>query len=105
MAETTGPTLLEYLRAAERDREYVEQCENAATTLVAGLIGDVDVDPALRRQAILTTGANLYQRRQRLTELRGSPDGTVQFTPDRPTRDPLDAARYMLGTALGPGIA
>lgn len=104
MAAAT-PTLSQYLRASERDREYVEQCESAARTLVNGLIGNVQVDEGLRQQAVLTTGANLYQRRQRLTEQRGSMDGTVQFTPDRPTRDPLDAARFMLATVLGPGIA
>lgn len=98
-------TLTDYLRAPDRDSAYVAQCESAATLLVNGLIGGAEVSEGLRLQAILTTGANLYQRRQRLTELRSAVDGTVQFTPDRPTRDPLDAARHILRHELGPGIA
>lgn len=104
MAETAPMSFVDYVKAPAKDEPYARNCETAATTLVAGLIGKATVTDELRRQAIWTTGANLYQRRQRLMELR-APDGSVQYTPDRPTRDPLDAARHLLADALGPGIA
>lgn len=98
-------TFVDYVRAPTRSVEFATECETSATALVDALIGARTVNPVLRRQAIFLTGANLYQRRQRLTEQQGSSDGTVQFSPDRPTRDPLDAARHLLRNELGPGIA
>lgn len=102
---TEKVTFAHYVGAGPRGEAYATQCEQVAETMVDKLIGSTTVDPATRRQAVLSTAGNLYQRRLRLTELNGYVDGTIQHTPDRPTRDPLDAARHILGLELGPGIA
>lgn len=54
---------------------------------------------------MLVTGANLWSRRRRLAEASVGMDGQIVATPERPTRDPLDAARHILAPLLGPGIA
>ena len=110
MTATETPTLADYLKAPTRDAAYVEHCQTVATGLVDRHIGGAAADSpefaAARWQAILVTGANLWTRRRRLVEGSAAmSDGMVVSSPDRPTRDPLDAARHILGTYLGPGIA
>lgn len=105
-----GVTLAEYVGDRHnRDAEFIAECEASAEGLVAQLLpaGEVLTEHArsLRRQAVLTAGANLWSRRRRLTEAGGVVDGQIVATPERPTRDPLDAARHILAPLLGPGIA
>lgn len=105
-----APSLSDYVKAPPKDAAFVERCHASAVELVDNLLGSVtittDGQRELRWQAVLATGANLWGRRRRLTEGSAAMnDGVVVTSPDRPTRDPLDAARHILGDLLGPGIA
>jgi len=106
-----GVTLAEYVGDRRgHDSEFIAECEAAAEGMVAQLL-PVPPDAlnaealALRRHAVLVTGANLWSRRRRLAEAGVGMDGQIVATPERPTRDPLDAARHILAPLLGPGIA
>lgn len=106
-----GVTLAEYVGDRHnRDGAFIAECEAAAEGMVAALLPVPETvlnegARALRRQAVLAAGANLWSRRRRLTEAGGVVDGQIVATPERPTRDPLDAARHILAPLLGPGIA
>ena len=98
-------TLSAFVRAGANDQPYVEQCAAAAEIMVSRLIGDATVSEVTREQAVLLTGANLYQRRATVTEMSQYQNGLTQPVPSRPTLDPLNAARQVLAAELGPGIA
>ena len=106
-----GATLAEYVGDRRgHDSEFIAECETAAEGMVAQLLpvpstALSDEARALRRHAVLVTGANLWSRRRRLAEASVGMDGQIVATPERPTRDPLDAARHILAPLLGPGIA
>lgn len=98
-------TLSQFVRAGANDQPYVDQCAAVAEIMVSRLIGDGDVSDLTRHQAVLLTGANLYQRRATVTEMGQYQNGLTQPVPSRPTLDPLNAARQVLAAELGPGIA
>lgn len=98
-------TLSSFVRAGANDQPYVDQCAAAAEVMVSRLIGDAVVSEVTREQAVLLTGANLFQRRATVTEMGQYQNGLTQPVPSRPTLDPLNAARQVLAAELGPGIA
>lgn len=100
-------TLAEFVRAPEKDKQFVEACHKAAKALVSTLVAETDTDvPAdLYDFAVLATGANLFARRASMSELNTYQNGLPQPIPVRPTLDPLLTARHLLGNFKGPGIA
>jgi len=93
-------SLAQYVGAPEGD-DYPAQCEQAARTLLSGLIGDQQVPDDVYQQALLEVGANLYQRREAVTGTTAWDSEAVSSTPWRPARDPLTPARGILAPYLG----
>lgn len=97
--------LAQYVRAPERDMARVTEVYDAASDMVGRLVRDTTVPSAVKDQAVLATGANLYARRTSQTELGSYDNQLLQAVPQRPALDPLTPARAMLAPYLGPGIA
>lgn len=97
--------LQSYVRAADRDREFVTDCQQRAARLVADKIGAATVPKSVLSTAILEVGANLYQRRVSTIGTTNYGDPETLGNPMRPALDPLTPAWPVLRPYVGPGIA
>lgn len=88
----------------EADAAFIGECVAEALGLVGQVVGTVTSVPTeIRDRAVIEVGSELYHRRQ-------APNGISQFaTPDgapmRVARDPMNAARAILGPFLPLGFA
>lgn len=84
--------------------EYVAECVEAATDLVAEHVGAAKVPESVMARAVREVGAELFHR-------KSAPSGVKQFatefggTPLRIARDPMVAARPLLAPYLPGGFA
>lgn len=115
-------TLLQYVRADQRDQTFVTECATEATALVLTRVTGAPVPEenpptieetaaatgipaAVLHKAILEVGANLYQRRVSAIGRPGYTDPETMGNPHRPALDPLTPAWPLLRPYLRPGIA
>lgn len=94
-----------YVRASDRDREFVGECADRAVALVASRVGEQPVPASVLSAAHLEVGANLYQRRASAIGTTNYNDPETLGNPMRPALDPMTPAWPMLRPYLGPGIA
>ena len=94
-----------YVRASDRDREFIGECAERAAELVASRVGEQSVPASVLSAAQLEVGANLYQRRASAIGTTSYGDPETMGNPMRPALDPMTPAWPMLRPYLGPGIA
>lgn len=87
------------------DAEFLQQCVNEATELVAHRINGKEVPPSVEGRATLEVAADLYYRKRSRNGIStfDGPDGMPE--PMRISRDPMQAAQPILAPFLGLGIA
>lgn len=109
MAETlpTMPTidLAAYVRAHERDADFVAECAERAAEIVGRRVGSAPVPAPVLAAALLEVGSNLYSRRISRTGTPGFTDPEMMGNPFRPALDPITPAWPILRPYLEPGIA
>ena len=94
-----------YVRASDRDRDFVGECAERAVALVASRVGEQSVPASVLSAAHLEVGANLYQRRASAIGTTNYGDPETLGNPMRPALDPMTPAWPLLRPYLGPGIA
>lgn len=94
-----------YVRASDRDREFVGECADRAVALVASRVGEQPVPASVLSAAHLEVGANLYQRRASAIGTTNYNDPETLGNPMRPALDPMTPAWPLLRPYLGPGLA
>lgn len=97
-------TLAQYVKASDRDAEFIAQCEKRAAALVAARVSGVDVPADILDLARLEVGADLYHRRDARNGVAGF-DQADAIQPVRIARDPMRAADDILRPFLGMAIA
>lgn len=103
--EALATKLFTYVRANERDRDYLNDCATRAIALVAGRVGEATVPASVLEGAQLEVAANLYQRRASATGTSNFGDPEAMGNPMRPALDPMTPAWPLLRPYLGPGLA
>ena len=81
--------------------DFVSECLTAGLALVTKFIGDATVPVTILDNAVLMASSELFYRRQ-------SPQGVTQFatmdgSPVRAAKDPMNAAREVLRPYVGFG--
>lgn len=97
--------LKRYVKASDKDDEFVRSCLDAATDMISSHIGTASVPEEVRDQAILQTAANLFLRRTGRRDVTGFTTPDAMPLTQRPALDPLTPARPLLKPYLGVGIA
>ena len=97
--------LASFVRASDRDEDFVKACEARARALIAARVGDTPVPESIIWAAVLEVGANLYQRRVSSIGTTNYSDPETLGNPMRPALDPMTPAWPLLRPYLGPGIA
>ena len=98
-------SLSAYVKASDRDQEFVQACEARARAIVASRVGSAEVPPVIIWGAVLEVGANLYQRRVSLMGTSNYNDPELAVPGMRPALDPMTPAWPLLRPYLGPGLA
>lgn len=101
-------SLTAYVKAAEKDADYVADCEEQATAMVEQFIVDngrtgVTLPAVIKARAVLEVGAELYYRRSARLGIAGLDD--AEAAPIRISRDPMRAAYDLLRPYTKPALA
>ena len=97
--------LAEYVQAPPEDAGFIDQCEKAATDIVAARTGGVAIPEAVLAAATLEVAANLYNRRTSRRDLGVFGDAETAAPYQRPALDPFTPALPILRPYLPPPVA
>lgn len=101
-------SLSTYVKATDKDSEYVQDCHEQAEAMVEQFIKDngrtnVTLPEVIKARAVLEVGAELYFRRQSRLGIAGLDNAEGQ--PMRIARDPMRAAYDLLMPYTKPALA
>ena len=97
--------LAEYVQAPPEDAGFIDQCEKAATDIVAARAGGAAIPEAVLAAATLEVAANLYNRRTSRRDLGVFGDAETAAPYQRPALDPFTPALPILRPYLPPPVA
>lgn len=97
--------LAEYVQAPPEDAGFIDQCEKAATDIVAARAAGAAIPEAVLAAATLEVAANLYNRRTSRRDLGVFGDAETAAPYQRPALDPFTPALPILRPYLPPPVA